>query len=190
MLTCLVFQECDPPSKKIKKAKCIKKKDSKTKKGKKHDEDEKLDEFDSFGKIIAIELRKLKDPHQSIAQKLMSDILFYSKMGKITEDTSIYVPMQNVRRTPVNSRFTSSSNTNVYEEFPVMDMPESSNLPSSTTQQNLFDDPNMPLGHNNINYQMMNSQTFPTRADNQYMFPRRNLETGKKVLENYVMFKK
>ncbi|XP_038206196.1 uncharacterized protein LOC119828170 [Zerene cesonia] len=47
------------------------------------------DEFESFGKMAAKSLRKLEHPQQSIALKLMSDVLYHAKMGRLNETSTV-----------------------------------------------------------------------------------------------------
>ncbi|CAG4950754.1 unnamed protein product [Colias eurytheme] len=50
---------------------------------------EEDDEFDSFGKMAAKSLRKLSHPQQSIALKLMSDVLYHAKMERLNETSTV-----------------------------------------------------------------------------------------------------
>lgn len=57
------------------------------------------DEFDTFGMNIAAKLRelaKVNNTQRIIAEKLMSDVIFYGQLQTLTCDTSIHVPAQNV----------------------------------------------------------------------------------------------
>lgn len=54
------------------------------------------DEFDIVGKRFAFQLKKLEDGQRFIAEKLMSDILFYGAMGRLEEDCTINFPSKNV----------------------------------------------------------------------------------------------
>lgn len=49
----------------------------------------KEEEWELLGKSIGLQLRKLKSRDLTIAQKLISDIIFYAKMGRLSEDTRI-----------------------------------------------------------------------------------------------------
>lgn len=55
-----------------------------------------LDEFDIVGKRFAFQLKKLEDGQRLIAEKLMSDILFYGAMGRLEEHCTINFPSKNV----------------------------------------------------------------------------------------------
>ncbi|XP_045496131.1 uncharacterized protein LOC123694679 isoform X2 [Colias croceus] len=50
---------------------------------------EEDDEFDSFGKMAAKSLRKLSHYQQSIALKLMSDVLYHAKMERLNETSTV-----------------------------------------------------------------------------------------------------
>ncbi|KAL4711265.1 hypothetical protein ACJJTC_019106 [Scirpophaga incertulas] len=49
----------------------------------------KEEEWEVIGKSIGLQLRDLKRKELTIAQKLIADIIYYAKMGRITEDTHI-----------------------------------------------------------------------------------------------------
>ncbi|XP_014254960.1 uncharacterized protein LOC106669777 [Cimex lectularius] len=47
------------------------------------------DEFDAVGRNVAAKLRGMTKIQQTVAEKLISEILFYGKMDKLTEETEI-----------------------------------------------------------------------------------------------------
>lgn len=48
------------------------------------------DEYQITGKRIAHQLKKITEPQRIIAEKLISDVIYYARIGKLTEDASVY----------------------------------------------------------------------------------------------------
>lgn len=53
--------------------------------------DNNRDEFDIFGKNVALELRKMTDQQRIIAKKLMNDVIFHGQLEHLTVDTQIQI---------------------------------------------------------------------------------------------------
>lgn len=54
--------------------------------------DDTDEEYHIAGKRIGYQLKAVEDRQRNIAEKLISDVMFYAKMGRLTEDTSINIP--------------------------------------------------------------------------------------------------
>lgn len=68
------------------------------------------DEFDTFGTNIAAKLRKLakvNNMQRIIAEKLMSDVIFYGQLQTLTCNTSIHIPVQSTSES--TATFTSTN---------------------------------------------------------------------------------
>lgn len=53
---------------------------------------EKDDEYAVAGKRFAFQLRGMEEKQRFIAEKLISDVMFYGRIGKLSEDATIYFP--------------------------------------------------------------------------------------------------
>lgn len=53
--------------------------------------DNNRDEFDIFGKNVALELRKMTEQQRIIAKKLMNDVIFHGQLEHLTVDTQIQI---------------------------------------------------------------------------------------------------
>lgn len=47
------------------------------------------DKYQIFGKRIAYQFKELTEPQQTIAEKLISDVMFHAKLEKLTENSSV-----------------------------------------------------------------------------------------------------
>ena len=54
-------------------------------------EEEVSDEESAFGDVIAIDLRKMNEENRINAQKLISEVLYLGKLGKLTFSTRVVV---------------------------------------------------------------------------------------------------
>lgn len=59
------------------------------------------EEYDIVGKRIGYQLKDVEGFQRIIAEKLISDVMFYAKMGKLTEHSSIFIP-PNSRPQPIH----------------------------------------------------------------------------------------
>lgn len=60
------------------------------------------EEWEVTGKSIGYRMKDLDIKQQAIAQKLISDILFYAKIGKLSEDSSISISPRPIYSTSVS----------------------------------------------------------------------------------------
>lgn len=62
------------------------------------------DEFDFYGKCLAVQLRKMNKLQSIFAQNIINQVIFQGKLDKLQENTTVYTPFEFVGiPTPTNS---------------------------------------------------------------------------------------
>ncbi|XP_014284344.1 uncharacterized protein [Halyomorpha halys] len=78
-----------PPSKALKRKRINAQNQSVVKKIANTPETGRTDSWEAFGLSVGGDLRNLEAKQQTIAQKLISDVIFFSKMGQLSEDSAV-----------------------------------------------------------------------------------------------------
>jgi len=94
------------------------------------------EEWEVTGKSIGYQMKDLDKKQRAIAQKLISDVLFYAKIGKLMEDSSISISSQPIYLTsifPCSTSFLSPASQNLFSS-PISSKPQQ---PSSNPMPSL-----------------------------------------------------
>lgn len=112
----ILFQVNDfrPPPPKASKRKRINahKQPTAFERSKKGSETGAMDSWEAFGLSVGGDLRNLESKQQVIAQKLISDVIFFAKMGRLLEGSTVAdTPIRLVSSSPSVSSITSPTRT-------------------------------------------------------------------------------
>lgn len=106
------------------------------------------EEYQIVGKRLGYQLKGMAERQRTIAEKLISDVMFYAKMGKLTEDSAIHIPTYS-RSHPISSVATNSNQAQCYVSYPPRTTQEQcstySILPLEVTQRQQSES-SLPIG--------------------------------------------
>lgn len=104
----------------------------------------KDDKWEVIGKSIGLQLKELGTNQQDIAQKLMADLIFYGKRGRLTDYTAINLNIPHSNNLP--QHFSSPSPS--YSQYPYSSTPSPassvmtpSHAAAATQQTSSFQNP-------------------------------------------------
>lgn len=77
---------------------------------------QKEDEFDVFGKNVAIKLRTMTKEQKILAEKLINDIIFYGQMEQLSLDTQIELQSELISTNTITERLYNTNNAMTMNE--------------------------------------------------------------------------